>query len=117
MSSSHCLKIINLMKLSLLSTLMLSPFCFSANEGVITSLSFAGESMGSHPNVVQVQIEGGFDAGSCNKKLAAIRKRDEHLISAALSAYAMGTPIKVYIDQGDVYFEPESRCVIVYLTL
>jgi hypothetical protein len=87
----------------------------AANEGRITSMAFAGERMWSHPDVVQIQIEGGFDFGNCNKTLAAIRKSDEHLVSAATAAYVADKPIKVWIDQGDIYYVNDNRCVINYV--
>jgi hypothetical protein len=103
-------------KLISLSLLTSAPFCFSANNGLITQLNFAGETMGSHPNIVQVQIAGGFEGGTCNNQTAAIRKTDEHLISAVLAAYAMGKPIEVYLDQSDIYFQGNNRCRISYVT-
>lgn len=88
---------------------------FAANDGLIINLAFAGERMGSHPNVVQVQIEGGFEAGSCHKDLAAVRKNDEHLIGALMAAHAAGKPIRVWLDQGDIYYVNGNRCVISYV--
>ena len=88
---------------------------YAANEGRITSMAFAGEGMGSHPDIVQVQIEGGYDFGNCNKTLAAIRKSDEHLISAATAAYVADKPIKVWLEQGDIYYENDNRCTISYV--
>lgn len=73
--------------------------------------------MSSHPDVVQIQIEGGYESGDCSKVHAAFRKGDEHLISAALSAYAMGKPIKVWLNESDSYFPSQKRCVITMITL
>ena len=73
--------------------------------------------MSSHPDVVQIQIEGGYEFGECSNVHAGIRKSDEHLISAALSAYAMGKPIKVWLNESDSYFSSQKRCVITMITL
>lgn len=41
---------------------------YAANEGRITSIAFAGERMWSHPDIVQIQIEGGYDFGIVIKR-------------------------------------------------
>lgn len=95
----------------------ISHVSLAANEGVITHIAFAGENMGSHPNVVQIQVEGGYDFTGCDKINAAIRKNDTHLISAALSAYISKTPIKVWLNSSDKYYPAQDRCVITYVEL
>jgi hypothetical protein len=90
-----------------------STLLLAANEGLITSLGFAGGIDVSHPDVVQVSIEGGYDFGTCHNSIAGIRKEDVHLIGAVMAAYAQGKPIKVWIDEGnDIYFQHGNRCVI-----
>ncbi|MEC4088060.1 hypothetical protein [Pseudoalteromonas rubra] len=95
----------------------LSSSVFAANEGKITSIAFAGANMSSHPDVVQLQIEGGFESADCNTGVAAIRKSDTHLVSAALAAFAMGKPVKVFLNAHDLYFPSQKRCVISMLTM
>ncbi|MBL1258959.1 MAG: hypothetical protein COB33_000320 [Thiotrichaceae bacterium] len=100
----------------LIITLFFSGSSFAANEGKITGMNFAGATFGSHPDVVQLQIEGGFSFGQCNSKFAAIRKNDTHLISMALTAYATGKPIIAWLNESDYYFPQENRCVITLLS-
>ncbi len=95
----------------------ISSVSFSANDGKILKMNFSGETFSSHPDVVQLSIEGGYDYGACNNEYAAIRKRDEHLISLALAAYMAGKPVRVWLNTNEVYFPSQNRCVITMLTI
>jgi len=83
---------------------------FAANHGRITAIAFAGAAFGPHPDVVQIKIEGGFSQGTCDATIAAVRKRDGHLISLLLAAQLAGLVIDVYLDESDRYYA--DRCVI-----
>lgn len=89
---------------------------FAANDGKITAMNFAGANFGSHPDVVQIQIEGGFSFGQCNTTFAAIRKNDTHLIGMALTAFTTGKSVKVWLNENDTYFPQQNRCVITLLS-
>jgi hypothetical protein len=80
--------------------------------GKISSITFSGPDDPNHPNVVQITIEGGFNAGDCDQTFAAIRKDDDrnHIISFALAAYASKQSISVVLNESDKYFL--SRCTI-----
>ncbi len=99
-----------------LCLIVFSTFSFAANNGMITSLHFASDTNLSHKNIVQLQLVGGFSLGACNTQYAAIRKIDSHLISMALTAYTTGKPVTVHLDQTDIYFESQTRCVISSMT-
>lgn len=84
-------------------------------DGKITRIYFSGPDDGSHSNVVQIMIEGGFSTSGCNTQFAAIRKEGrEHLISFALAAYATGEPVKVVLNAGDKY--NGDRCTIMRIS-
>jgi hypothetical protein len=87
----------------------------AANQGRITSLTFAGGYDQNHPDVVQLTLEGGYAATGCDGSLAAIRKVDTHLISAALTAYSIGATVSVSLDAGHTYFP--GRCTISSLSI
>lgn len=82
----------------------------AANEGSITDMVFSGSKSQWHSDVVQLKIDGGFSASDCDSAFAAIRKTDDHLVSAAMSAYLAGKRVYVWLDTDDRYFR--KRCVI-----
>ncbi len=84
----------------------------SQADGVIRSILFAGPDDNNHANVVQIQIEGGFNVEGCDLTYAAIRVDEtrKHLISFALTAYVSKIPVSVQLNPNDVYFG--SRCTI-----
>lgn len=93
---------------------------FAANSGLIVSLDYSGVQFGSHPDVVQLQIAGGFggaDFPSCNTTFAAIRKVDTHLVAAVTAAHLAGKPVSVYLNPNDSYFPSQNRCVITNVRL
>jgi len=76
----------------------------------VNPIDFAGATYSLHPEVVQIQIEGGFSQGSCNTRFAAVRKRDSHVISFLLAAQPSGYAINVALEESDKYYG--DRCVI-----
>jgi hypothetical protein len=102
------------LKLIMLFILIASPLVHSA--GKITGIGFAGPKDGSHPNIVQISIEGGFageyNSAGCAPELAAVRVNDEtrHLVSYLLAANATQEKITVVLDPTDKYFG--ERCTI-----
>ncbi len=98
---------------------MTSAQVWGANQGRITAMYFSGtdSTFGvTHNDILQLEIEGGFLQSGCNSSYAAIRKSDEHLVSAALTAYATNKPITVYLNSAVTYFDG-SRCVITDLIM
>lgn len=89
---------------------MISSTAFAG--GKITGINFSGPDDGNHPNIVQIQIEGGFNSGDCDTQFAAIRNTPDrkHLISFALIAYTTKEPVDVALNGADKYFA--SRCTI-----
>jgi len=87
-----------------------------AKTGRITIIDFAGATEGNHPDVVQLQIEGGFTTAGCSTTFAAIRKEDVHLVSFVITAFATERPISVGLSTGPGYFGSTAagnkRCVI-----
>jgi len=82
----------------------------AANHGKITRIDFVGKNDTYHADVVQLQIEGGFNAGNCNTQFAAILKDDNHLISFALAAYMAKENVNVQLSQTVSYYP--GRCTI-----
>lgn len=101
------------MKKFRLILMLVIPFhsALAANSGLITRIMFVSSTSGVTPDVVQVQIDGGFSAGSCDTTNAAIRKADTHLVSAALAAKISGAAVQITLDQNQTYYA--NRCVIV----
>src|SRR5437868_693740 len=62
---------------------LITPFSgvLAANYGLISRIDFVASSSSVHPDVVQIQIEGGFSQDSCDTTFAAIRRTETHLIS------------------------------------
>lgn len=81
-------------------------------DGKITSMNFSGPDDGSHPNIVQIQIEGGIDREGCNARFVAIRNTADrqHLISFALTAYSIKEPVSLVLNIADKYHT--DRCTI-----
>ena len=81
-------------------------------DGLITSIVFSGPDDPSHQNVVQIQLEGGFEFSNCNSSFSAIRNTEarEAMISFALSAYVAKIPVAVKLNSNDKYFS--DRCTI-----
>jgi len=81
-------------------------------SGVITGINFSGPSDGSHQNVVQIQIEHGYNIEGCNQRFAAIRNTPEqqHMISFALAAYFAKEPVDIELLPSDKYHS--DRCTI-----
>ena len=93
-------------------------FIFSANcfsAGKITDIVFSGPDDSPHQNIVQIQIEGGFNRSGCNRTFAAIRNTTDrqHLISFALMAFTSKIPVDVRLGS-DKYLS--DRCTITRLT-
>jgi len=89
-------------------------FCsYVQAEGKIVQIDFSGPDDPNHPNIVQLMIEGGFSSsGSCDPNYAAIRNTADrkHLISFALTAYASGQSVNVFLNPLDNYFG--TRCTV-----
>jgi hypothetical protein len=104
------MKIKNFVKSIIISLMIIAPSAFAAGE--ITGLNFSGPDDPNHPNVIQIQIEGGFNSGSCDATFAAIRNTEDrkHLISFALTAFASKEPVTVVLNGSDKYFS--ERCTI-----
>lgn len=96
--------------IALAAGLCLCTEAFAESHGRIIRIDFAGATFVSHPDVVQIQIEGGFSQGTCNTTFAAARKRDSQLVSFLLASHMAGAPITVYLDETDRYFD--NRCTI-----
>jgi hypothetical protein len=104
------------LKLIMLLVIVASPLVHSA--GKITGIGFSGPKDGSHPNIVQISIEGGFsgehNAAGCNPTLAAVRvgkaMETQHLVSYLLAANATGESVGVILDPTDRYWG--DRCTI-----
>jgi len=101
------------------SALLLSAFSSLAQaDGRITQIDFSGPDDPSHPDVVQISIEGGFNVAGCDSTYAAVRNdsRRLHMISFLLDSYINGRPIKVVLNPNDKYFPssnaPNGRCTI-----
>lgn len=97
----------------ILFLLLKANLAFAANEGVITRIDFSGSNStwgGAHSDVVQLNIEGGFDAPNCPTAHAAIRKSETHLVSAALAAFMAGKVVTVQVSNADTYHS--GRCII-----
>jgi hypothetical protein len=103
------MKFKTLLKFMVTSLTIISSSAFAS--GKIIGINFSGPDDG-HPNVVQIQIEGGFNEAGCNTTFAAIRVTDDrkHLISFALSAYATKEPVSIVLNKTDPYFL--DRCTI-----
>jgi len=80
--------------------------------GKITGINFSGPDDPNHPNIIQIQIEGGYNSGDCNTQFAAIRDSADrkHLISFAIAAYATKEPVTIVVNNSDKYFQ--DRCTI-----
>ena len=97
----------------LLATVLTSSHAWSANSGVITRMGFSSSQSqwgASHSDVVQIEIEGGFEKGDCHNNFAAVRKDETHLVSALLAAFISGKSIAVQVSGTDKYYS--NRCVI-----
>ncbi len=90
-----------------------------ANTGRITVVDFAGATEANHPDVVQIQIEGGFTTAGCSSIFAAVRKEDAHLVSFVIASYVARLPILVGLSIGPGYFgstaSGDKRCVINFI--
>ncbi|QLE98925.1 hypothetical protein [Neptunomonas phycophila] len=89
---------------------------YAAGGGVIKEIVFSGAKDGSHPNVVQIKIVGGFEQADCNRHFSAIRVSDEnqHLISFVMAAFMSKEPVKVVLASNDKYYQ--DRCTIVRIS-
>jgi hypothetical protein len=91
---------------------------FAHADGRIIQVDFSGPDDPSHPNVLQITIEGGFSVAGCDSTYAAIRSdaSRRHLIDFALASYASGQSVKVVLNPSDKYFPspnaPNGRCAI-----
>ena len=102
--------------------LVISGAAFAADgKGRISNVFFASQTNGSHPNVVQFQIEGGYNRAGCNQVFAAVRAEDSHLVSAVLAAKMSGSVVEVYLNPGDIYYNvsgnESSRCVATAISI
>lgn len=101
-------------KATLAIVALLSSSAFAANEGKITRMGFSSSNSiwgPAHSDIVQLEITGGYNAPNCHSQYAAIRKSEEHLISAALAAYISGKDVMVQISSSDTYYDG-TRCII-----
>ncbi len=107
------MKLKNLVRMWFFSLTVISSSTFAA--GKITGVNFSGPD-DIHPNIMQIQIEGGFDIPGCNATFAAIRDTDDrkHLISFALAAFASKEPVSIVLNKEDQYFL--DRCTIVRIS-
>jgi len=99
--------------------LFLSAFSSLARaDGRIIQIDFAGPDDPTHPDVVQITIEGGFNVAGCDSTYAAIRNdsRRQHMISFLLESYLAGRSIKVVLNPNDKYYPSANaangRCTI-----
>ena len=86
----------------------------AVNEGKITRLDFSGNNSiwgAEHSDIVQLNIEGIFNRGTCDSNYAAIRKENNHLIDAALDALINQRLVTVELDANERYHDG-SRCII-----
>ena len=99
-----------LRRLFVISLVAFSSNCFAS--GVITGLNFSGPNDGSHQNIVQIQIAGGYNVEGCNQRFAAIRNipEQQHMISFALAAYMAKEPVNIALLPSDKYHS--DRCAI-----
>lgn len=67
-------------------------------EGLIKRVEFVSQSFVPHPDIVQFKIEGSFTHSDCDNTWAGIRKNDNHLISALLTARTADQTVQVYLD-------------------
>ncbi len=115
----HALKLNNIIAVIFL---VISGAAFAADgKGKISSVFFAGQANGSHPNVVQFKIEGGYNRAGCNQVFAAVRAEDSHLVSAVLAAKMAGSVVEVYLNPSDIYYNvsgnESSRCVATAISI
>ncbi len=92
----------------------LSTAALATNTGLITRMGFSGSNSiwgTNHSDIVQIRIEGGFSAENCDPIHAAIKKSDEHLVSAALAAFISGKTISVQLNDSETYYDG-TRCII-----
>ncbi len=84
--------------------------CFA--DGKILKMWFAGPDDPNHPNIVQLQIEGGVGSEGCDLTYAAIRTGEErkHMISFAIAAYMSQTPVRLTLNPSDKYYG--TRCTV-----
>ncbi|WP_062269283.1 hypothetical protein [Endozoicomonas arenosclerae] len=90
-----------------------SSISFGANDGLINRVDFSGGNSywgDEHSNLVQIKIEGGFEAENCSSEYAAIRKSETHLISAVLAAFSGDKRITVFLSKSEKYYN--DRCII-----
>ena len=97
-------------KLILGGVLIMSSNSYAA--GKITGIDFSGPDDPNHPNIVQIQIEGGYNTGSCNNRFAAIRDTADrkNMVAFALKAYLSKEPVNILLNKEDKYFS--NRCTI-----
>jgi hypothetical protein len=87
-------------------------------DGRITQIDFSGPDDPTHPDVVQIVIEGGYSVAGCDRDFAAIRNdaRRQHMINFAMAAYANGQSVKIVLNPNDKYYPaqnaPNGRCTI-----
>ncbi|MCX4027738.1 hypothetical protein H0A36_21235 [Endozoicomonas sp. SM1973] len=91
---------------------LLSAHSLTNASGKITGISFSGPDDDIHSNLVQIQIEGGYNSPNCDITRAAIRNTEDrqHLIKFALTAFKNETPVDIVLMEEDKYFR--ERCTI-----
>ena|SRR5436190_10532540 len=91
---------------------------FAHADGRITQIDFSGPDDPTHPNVVQITIEGGFSVAGCDSTYAAIRSDSsrQHMINFAIAAYVNGQPVRIVLNPNEKYYPssnaPNGRCTI-----
>ena len=93
---------------------IISGIPLAANQGKITRLDLSGSNSiwgTAHSDIVQLNIEGGFNRGTCDSNYAAIRKENNHLVDAARAALINQKTVTVQLDVDDRYYDG-IRCVI-----
>lgn len=98
----------------MLGTILLASQLEASNQGTITRIMFSSSNSTwghNHSNLVQLEITGGYSVDGCNADFAAIRKEEEHLVSAALAAYVAGRTVSIQLNKADTYYDG-SRCII-----
>ncbi|MDE1464410.1 hypothetical protein [Spartinivicinus poritis] len=98
--------------ITLLFALLSAHSLITNASGKITGISFSGPDDDIHSNLVQIQIEGGYNSPNCDTTRAAIRNTEDrqHLIKFALTAFKNETPVDIVLMEEDKYFR--ERCTI-----
>ena len=106
-------------RITLIAGLLLSALASrAAADGRITQIDFSGPDDPTHPDVVQIVIEGGYAVAGCDSQYAAIRNdtKRQAMISFAIAAYMNGQSVRIVLNPNDKYYPapntPNGRCAI-----